>query len=151
MDIGTKPMSLNLHIPQTWLSTAATMVLVILGSTACVSTSDAQTDNGSTVTETALPTAQPIVQCPRQFTGWDLVNQFETATYSLALCQQGDEQYLVGHEKRQHEAFIEAAVLELSDESVVAADTYGFRYEITADQLTVIKDDQIISQEPWME
>ena len=41
--------------------------------------------------------SQTIILCPREFTGWDIIKTFETENYTLALCQQNNNLYLVGH------------------------------------------------------
>ena len=91
--------------------------------------------------------AQNINNCPREFTNWNLINKFETETYSLALCQQGDILYLVGHQKEQHEAFITAKVLSQTDDLIIAEDEYGLYFEINSDELRITQDNQIIAQE----
>ncbi len=91
--------------------------------------------------------AQDIYNCPREFTGWDLIKSFETKSYSLALCQQGDSLYLVGHEKDQHEAFITANVISQNNDLTIAQDEYGFSFEINNHELKVTQNNQLIAQE----
>jgi hypothetical protein len=152
MNIGLKPINLKGYTVTNWLSGAALAVLCVFGAAACTSPMpDVGPDNSSANASIETQTSQSIVQCPRQFTGWELLEQFETETYSLALCQQGRELYLVGHEKGQHEGFIEAAVSESSDDRIVAVDDYGFSYEIATDQLTIMAGDQVVAQEALLE
>ncbi len=91
--------------------------------------------------------SQDIYNCPREFTGWDLIKSFETKNYSLALCQQGDSVYLVGHEKDQHEAFITANVISQNNDLIIAQDEYGFSFEINNHELKVTQNNQLIAQE----
>lgn len=86
-------------------------------------------------------------RCPRQFTGWTLVEHLETARYALALCQKDDVVYLVGHEKGEHEAFVEARIVQRGRESLVAKDDYGFTFEVQSGELKVIRGGQIVSRE----
>jgi hypothetical protein len=95
----------------------------------------------------AETTASKIEVCPRQFSGWTLVETFQTETYNLALCHQENNHALVGHEIGQHEAFIDAPVTEVSEQSILATDADGFTYEITDGQLTVFREGLVISQE----
>jgi hypothetical protein len=44
----------------------------------------------------------------------------------LALCHQENNHALVGHEIGQHEAFIDAPVTELSEQSILTTDADGF-------------------------
>ena len=90
---------------------------------------------------------QTIKHCPREFTGWNIIRTFETKSYSLALCQQNDSIYLVGHEKGQYEGFISAKVLSQNAELTTAKDDYGFFFEIMNNQLKVTENNNLISQE----
>ena len=90
---------------------------------------------------------QQIKNCPREFTDWDLIKTFETTSYSLALCQQGNSVYLVGHEKEEHEAFITANVISQNNDLIIAQDKYGFSFEIGNNQLKVTQNNQLIAQE----
>ena len=85
--------------------------------------------------------------CPRRFTGWALLEHLETARYALALCQRDNVVYLVGHEKVEHETFIEARIVQRRGERLVANDNYGFTFEIESEELKVIRDGQIVSRE----
>lgn len=95
--------------------------------------------------------SQTINNCPREFTGWKLIKTFETASYSLALCRQGNSNYLVGHEKGEHEAFIQAKVvsqfISQGDNFIVAQDEQGFTYEVDNYQLNVSQNNKLIAQE----
>ena len=91
--------------------------------------------------------AQTIKHCPREFTGWDLIKTFETKGYSLALCQQGDSIYLVGHEKQQHEAFIAASIVSQQEDLIIAQDEQGFSWEINKHELKVTQNNQLVARE----
>ena len=97
--------------------------------------------------QNSLSDSQEIEVCPRQFTGWSLVESYETNNYSLALCQQGEQRYLVGHLKYQHEGWIAASVVEKTEDKLQAEDEYGFSYELARGQLTVIKEGKVVAQE----
>ncbi|MGK7961942.1 hypothetical protein [Crocosphaera sp.] len=47
-------------------------------------------NNNSTPKFDSQLSSQTIIQCPREFTGWDIIKTFETKNYSLALCQQNN-------------------------------------------------------------
>lgn len=85
--------------------------------------------------------------CPRRFTGWILIERLETARYALALCQRDDVVYLVGHEKAEHEAFLEARIVRRAGRSFVAEGDDGITFEGRSGKLTVFRDGQIISRE----
>ena len=95
--------------------------------------------------------SQIIKNCPREFTGWELIKTFETSSYSLALCRQGNANYLVGHEKNQHEVLIQANVISQfrsqNDNLIVAQDEQGFFYEVDNYQLKVSQNSKLIAQE----
>ncbi|HAC62438.1 MAG TPA: porin [Cyanothece sp. UBA12306] len=90
---------------------------------------------------------QTIKQCPREFTGWDIIKTFETESYSLAICQQNNQFYLVGHEKQEHEAFIDAQVIIQNDTLIIAKDKKGLYIEISDNQLKITVNNQLIAQE----
>ena len=90
---------------------------------------------------------QTIKKCPRKYTNWELISTFETENYSLALCQQNDLNYLVGHKKQEHEAFISAKILYQNNNLIIAQDEYGFYFEINHDQLKITQGNKIIAQE----
>ncbi len=91
--------------------------------------------------------AQTIKNCPRELTGLDIIRTFETKNYSIALCQQYDSVYLVGHEKQKHEAFISAKVTSQNDDLIIAEDEDGFYFELSNNQLKVIHNDKLIAEE----
>lgn len=90
-------------------------------------------------------TSHTIQQCPRQFTGWTLLRSFETAHYALALCQQDNVLYLVGHKKDEHEAFIDAPAHVENDR--ILAENDSFSYEIRQGTFTIKQNGTIIVQE----
>ncbi len=91
--------------------------------------------------------SQIIKQCPREFTGWDIIKTFETENYTLALCQQNNNLYLVGHEKQQHEAFITAQIISNNDTLIIAKDDNGLFIEISNNQLKITVNNQLIAEE----
>ncbi|WP_158500453.1 META domain-containing protein [Xenococcus sp. PCC 7305] len=91
--------------------------------------------------------ANAIKNCPREFTNWNLVESFTTKSYSLALCQQRDDLYLVGHQKEPHESFISALVESQNNNLLIAGDKDGFSYEISNSELKVFQDNQLIATE----
>ncbi|MGK7898867.1 MAG: META domain-containing protein [Xenococcus sp. (in: cyanobacteria)] len=91
--------------------------------------------------------AKAIKNCPREFTDWDLIESFTTKSYSLALCQQGDDLYLVGHQPEQHESFISALVKSQNNNMLIAEDESGFSFEISNSELKVYQDNQLIATE----
>ncbi|GAB4235668.1 MAG: hypothetical protein Kow00121_63170 [Elainellaceae cyanobacterium] len=84
--------------------------------------------------------------CPRQFSEWTLKRSFETARYTLALCQQDDSLYLVGYEKQQPEVQI-AAPARVEDETIWAESADRLSYEIRQNTLTIRENGTIIGQE----
>ena len=88
-----------------------------------------------------------IKNCPREFTNWDLIESFTTKSYSLALCQQKDELYLVGHQPQQHESFISALVKSQNSNVLIAEDEEGLSFEISNSELKVYQDNQLLAQE----
>ena len=91
--------------------------------------------------------SQTIIQCPREFTGWDIIKTFETENYTLALCQQNNNLYLVGHEKQQHEAFITAQVITNNENVIIARDYNGLSIKISNNQLKISLDNEVIAEE----
>lgn len=83
--------------------------------------------------------------CHQQVSGWSLVKNFETAHYSLALCQQGNSLHLLGQEKKL-EKFIMAPA-QIDRETIVAEAADRFSYEIRQGTLTVKQRGNIIVQE----
>lgn len=83
--------------------------------------------------------------CHQQVSGWSLVKNFETAHYSLALCQQGNTLHLLGKEKKL-EKFITAPA-QIDRETIVAEASDRVSYEIRQGTLTVKKRGNIIVQE----
>jgi len=83
--------------------------------------------------------------CQQQVSGWSLVKNFETAHYSLALCQQGNALHLLGQEKKL-EKFIKAPA-QIDRETIVAEASDRFSYEIRQGTLTVKQRGNIIVQE----
>jgi len=90
---------------------------------------------------------QIIKRCPREFTGWEIIKSFETETYNLALCQQDNMTYLVGHKKTQNEAFIAAEVITNNNNLIVAKDAQGLSIEISESQLKISDNEKLIAQE----
>ena len=90
---------------------------------------------------------EAIKNCPREFTNWDLIESFTTKTYSLSLCQQAKDLYLVGHQKKQHEAFISAKVISQNSDLVIAEDEFGFFFELSNSEFKIFQDNQLIVQE----
>lgn len=83
--------------------------------------------------------------CRQQVSGWSLIKTFETAHYSLALCQQGNTLHLLGQEKKL-EKFIKAFA-QMEQETIVAEASDRFSYEIRQGTLTVKKRGSIVVQE----
>ena len=83
--------------------------------------------------------------CHQQVSGWSLIKTFETAHYSLALCQQGNTLHLLGQEKKL-EKFIKAFA-QIERETIVAEASDRFSYEIRQGTLTVKKRGSIVVQE----
>lgn len=86
-----------------------------------------------------------LESCHQGVAGWSLVRSFETAHYSLALCQQEDSLHLLGQEKNL-KTFIKAAA-HVDQETIVAEGSDRFSYEIRQGTLTVKKRGDIIVQE----
>ncbi len=104
-------------------------------------------NNNSTLKFNSQLLSQTIIQCPREFTGWNIIKTFETQSYTLALCQQNNNLYLVGHKKQQHEAFITAQVITNNEDLIIAKDEDGLFIEINNNQLKISLNDEVIAEE----
>ncbi len=106
-----------------------------------------ETTASSLVESPSSQTSQAIKICPRQFISWNLIESLQTDSYALALCQKGESVFLVGHEKNQHEAFIDARVQSRTKGSLLAEEESGFSYQISQGQLIVTHKSKPVSQE----
>ena len=88
-----------------------------------------------------------IQNCPREFSNWSLIESFTTKSFSLALCQQEDLLYLVGHQQQQHENFVSAKIIYQRNNLLIAEDEDGFSFEISNYELKVFQDNKLIAQE----
>lgn len=86
-----------------------------------------------------------LAACHQEIAGWSLLKRFETAHYSLALCQQGNTLVLLGQEKNV-ERLVRASA-QINQETIVAEGTDRFSYEIRQGTLTVKKRGNIVVQE----
>ncbi|WP_416674177.1 hypothetical protein [Egbenema bharatensis] len=90
------------------------------------------------------PESIALPACPHA--DWELIQGFETPQYFLALCQQGESLYLVGHEK-QRSALIVVAPAHWENDRILAEDGNKYSYEIRHGTLTVKHNGKIIVQE----
>lgn len=126
-------------------------LIVVLCLFGCVSSQTQSSSSANSLTavnsthtrNTRLKAA--LEACRQQASGWSLVKTFETAHYSLALCQQGNTLHLLGQEK-QLEKFIKAPA-QIERETIVAEASDRFSYEIRQGTLTVKQRGNIVVQE----
>lgn len=102
-------------------------------------------NNLAAIAQTNTRLQAALEACHQEDSGWSLVRSFETAHYSLALCQQGKSLHLLGQEKNLKK-FIKAAA-QVDRETIVAEGSDRFSYEIRQGTLTVKKRGDIIVQE----
>jgi hypothetical protein len=103
-----------------------------------------QTKHLTSSIESSNPESIALPACPRA--DWELVQEFETPQYFLALCQQGESLYLVGHEK-ERSALIVVAPAHWENDRILAEDGNQYSYEIRHGTLTVKRSGKIIIQE----
>lgn len=118
---------------------------VFISSCAVLQTEQSPIPDSLAASSDSTSTPHTIQRCPRQFTGWTLLRSFETAHYALALCQQDNVLYLVGHKKGEHEAFIDAPA-RIEDDRILAEDD-PFSYEIRQGTFTIKLNGTITVQE----
>lgn len=93
------------------------------------------------------PKANAISSCPGEYAGWTLVDNYNTKSYALALCQQGDSSVLVGNEKSQPDALIDARVTNQEGGNIIARGQGGTTYRISEGRLAIRREGEAIARE----